>query len=216
MEKIHDGKKQVLRHRQRIPPRWRKFAEEYFLSGFKNATESYRKAYGDSVEAAHICAAQLLAKQRFQEYFAEFLEKQLGDDKAVLTAQVIQKMKVRAFYDPADIIDESGNLRHTMDELSAMGLSYAIDGIECSYTKEGDKITKVKLADRQAALESLAKYLKIIQQGTNVELNTQKSYQFVVIQRMTPEEWDRYYEQKMQKIYGSPIYGSPSPDKPKQ
>jgi len=165
------------------------------------------------VEAAHICAAQLLAKQRFQEYFAEFLEKQLGDDKAVLAAQVIQKMKVRAFYDPADIINDDGNLRHSMDELSAMGLSYAIDGIECSYTKEGDKITKVKLADRQAALESLAKYLKLIQQGSqvNVEVGTQKSYQFVVIQRMTPAEWDIYYEQKMQKIYGTP-----SPDKPKQ
>ena len=216
MGKIDDGKKQVLhkevlRHRQRIPLRWRKFAEEYFLSGFKNATESYRKAYGDSVEAAHICAAQLLAKQRFQEYFAEFLEKQLGDDKAVLTAQVIQKMKARAFYDPADIIDDHGNLKHSMEELSAMGLSYAIDGIEQSFTKEGDQIIKVKLADRQAALESLAKYLRLIQQGNNVEINAEKSYQFVVIQRMTPEEWDKYYEQKMQKIYGPP-----SPDKPKQ
>jgi len=211
MGKNDDEQKQVLRRRKRIPVRWRKFAQEYFLSGFKNASESYRKVYGDSVEAAHICAAQLLAKQRFQEYFAEFLEKQLGDDKAVLAAQVIQKMKVRAFYDPADIINDDGSLRHSMEELSVMGLSYAIDGIERTITKQGDEIIKVKLADRQAALESLAKYLKLIQQGTNVELNTQKSYQFVVIQRMTPEEWDKYYEQKMQKIYGPP-----SPDKPKQ
>ncbi|OQB98228.1 MAG: Terminase small subunit [Spirochaetes bacterium ADurb.Bin110] len=216
MEKIDDGKKQVLhkevlRHRKRIPPRWRKFAQEYFLSGLKNATESYRKAYGDSVEAAHICAAQLLAKQRFQEYFAEFLEKQLGDDKAVLAAQVIQKMKVRAFYDPSDIINDDGSLRHSMEELSEMGLSYAIDGIERRITKQGDEIIRVRLADRQAALESLAKYLRLIQQGNNVEINAEKSYQFVVIQRMTPEEWDKYYEQKMQKIYGTP-----SPDKPKQ
>jgi hypothetical protein len=216
MWKIEDGKKQVLhkevlRHRQRIPLRWRKFALEYFLSGFKNATESYRKAYGDSVEAAHICAAQLLAKQRFQEYFAGYLTKQLEEDKAILSAKVIQKMTVRAFYDPADIIDKSGNLKHSMEELSEMGLSYAIDGIERTITNKGDETIKVKLADRQAALEFLGKYLKLIQQGTNIELNTQKSYQFVVIQRMTPEEWDRYYEQKMQKIYGSP-----SPDKPKQ
>ena len=216
MDEINNGHKQVLRRRKRIPLRWRKFAEEYFLSGFKNATESYRKAYGDSVEAAHICAAQLLAKQRFQEFFADFLEKKLDGDKTILSAKVVQKMTVRAFYDPADIIDESGNLRHSMDELSAMGLSYAIDGIERTITKQGDEIIRVRLADRQAALESLAKYLKIIQQGTNVELNTQKSYQFVVIQRMTADEWDKYYEQKMQKIYGAPTYGSPSPDKPKQ
>ncbi len=211
MREIDDGKKQVLRHQQRIPPRWRKFAEEYFFRGFKNAGESYRKAYGDSVEAAHICVAQLLAKPRFQEYFAEFLEKQLGDDKAVLTAQVIQKMKVRAFYDPADIINDDGSLLHSMGELSAMGLSYAIDGLEKTVDKQGNEYVRVKLADRQAALESLAKYLRLIQQGTNVMLNTQKSYQFVVIQRMTSEQWDAYYEQKMQKIYGPP-----SPDKPKQ
>jgi riboflavin synthase alpha subunit len=94
-----------------------------------------------------------------------------------------------------------------------MGLSYAIDGIERTITNKGDETIKVKLADRQAALEFLGKYLKLIQQGqqVNVEVGTQKAYQFVVIQRMTPEEWDRYYEQKMQKIYGSP-----SPDKPKQ
>jgi hypothetical protein len=216
MEKIHDGKKQVLhkevlRHRKRIPLRWRKFAQEYFLSGFKNASESYRKAYGEEIGSSEVQSSRLLANARFQEYFAEFLEKQLGEDKAILSAKVVQKMTVRAFYDPADIINDDGSLRHSMEELSAMGLSYAIDGIERTITKQGDEIIRVRLADRQAALESLAKYLRLIQQGTNVELNTQKSYQFVVIQRMTADEWDKYYEQKMQKIYGSP-----NPDKPKQ
>jgi len=216
MWKIEDGKKQllhkeVLRHRKRIPVRWRKFAEEYFLSGFKNTSESYRKVYGEEIGSSEVQSSRLLANARFQEFFAGYLTKQLDEDKAILSAKVVQKMTVRAFYDPADIIDEAGNLRHSMDELSAMGLSYAIDGIERTITKQGDEVIKVKLADRQAALESLAKYLKLIQQGTNIELNTQKSYQFVVIQRMTAEEWDRYYEQKMQKIYGSP-----NPDKPKQ
>jgi hypothetical protein len=204
---------QLQRRKKRIPLRWQKFAREYFLNGFKSALDAYAKVYPAKQDSAKVNAAKLLANPRFQEYFAGYLAKQLDDDKAVLAAKVVQKMTVRAFYDPADIIDEAGNLKHTMEELSAMGLSYAIDGIERMTTKRGDEVIKVKLADRQAALESLAKYLKLIQQGqqVNVEVGTQKAYQFVVIQRMTPEEWDRYYEQKMQKIYGSP-----SPDKPKQ
>lgn len=208
-----DENNQLQRRKKRIPPRWRKFAKEYFLNGFKNAQEAYAKVYPAKYDSARVNAAKLLANSRFQEFFSGYLTKQLDEDKAFLAAKVVQKMTVRAFYDPADIIDEAGHLKHSMEEISAMGLSYAIDGIEQSYTKEGDQITKVKLADRQAALESLAKYLKLIQQGqqVNVEVGTQKAYQFVVIQRMTPEQWDKYYEQKMQKIFGSP-----SLDKPKQ
>jgi hypothetical protein len=204
---------QLQWRKKRIPLRWKEFAKEYLLSGFKSALDAYAKVYPAKKNAAKVNAAKLLANPRFQEYFAGYLTKQLDEDKAILSAKVIQKMTVRAFYDPADIINESGELKHTMGELSEMGLSYAIDGIERTITNKGDETIKVKLADRQAALEFLGKYLKLIQQGSqvNVEVGTQKAYQFVVIQRMTPEEWDRYYEQKMQKIYGSP-----SPDKPKQ
>lgn len=206
MGKIDDGKKQVLhkevlRHRQRIPLRWQQFAKEYLVSGFKNASKAYRKVYGEGVMNSDVGAAKLLAKQQFQEFFAKYLEKQLNDDKAIVSAKVVQTYMLRAFYEISDIITDSGELKGSLEELDAKGLSCVVDGTEKFTDKNGNEHIRVKLADRDVALEALAKYLKLIQQGSqvNVEAGTQKHYQLTIIRRMTPAEWDIYYEQKMQK-----------------
>jgi hypothetical protein len=72
----------------------------------------------------------------------------------------------RAFYDPAEIVDGKGALLHPLEELSRRGLSVCIEGIETRINAQGIETVKVKLADRDKALEMLQQYIQMIRPQT--------------------------------------------------
>jgi hypothetical protein len=97
----------------------------------------------------------------------KYIEGIIGLNKDTLELRIIDIYMLQAFYDPSDIIDANGRL--VVDDLKELGdLSKCIEGIETTYTRTGVPIIKVKLVDRQKALEQLARYINIMTDSLQV------------------------------------------------
>jgi hypothetical protein len=70
----------------------------------------------------------------------------------------------RAFYDITEIIDLNGTLKLTEEELREKGLHVCIDSINRKTTARGDIVITYKFADKDAAVEMLQKYIKMIRE----------------------------------------------------
>jgi phage terminase small subunit len=136
----------------------RKFAAEYIvdLSGYRAAIRA-----GYPASRARQTASELLANPDVRAEIAE-LQAEVMERTRSSAEAVIEGLQRIAFFDSARVFDQSGNLIHPRDwpERDRMALSSfdvvirnvsAGDGIQ-------DKVAKVKLADRLAALELLAKH----------------------------------------------------------
>jgi hypothetical protein len=90
-----------------------------------------------------------------------YLDLILAETKDTLEFKLISQYMLMAFYDPADVIDGEGML--TKDKLKDLGkLSRIVEGIEKTYAKGERPVYKIKLVDRQTAMEQLSKYSKIM------------------------------------------------------
>ena len=141
------------------------FVHNFIQADFRNATECYCNAFPESSrESATVDASRLLSTANVRACIALELEMALGAAKTGLEKRIMDTWLVRAFYDVADIVNEEGQLAHTMQELKKLGLSTVIDGIDIKPDKDGNEHIVYKLADKDRALEMLQKYIQMIKQ----------------------------------------------------
>jgi hypothetical protein len=101
-----------------------------------------------------------------QEYMSAVIDGILKQEKIPLEKKILDVWLKRAFYDPAEIVDGNGALLHPLEELSRRGLSICVEGIETRINAQGIETIKIKLADRDKALEMLQQYIQIIKPQT--------------------------------------------------
>ena len=96
------------------------------------------------------------------------------EKKSALTAErVIQELSNIAFFDPASMYDESGNLINVKDMPEET--RRAIAGIEDSVFK-GERSTKLRISSKLGSLELAAKILQLVKQ----EQTQQQAVQIVI------------------------------------
>jgi phage terminase small subunit len=150
-----DDNKEELTDKQKI------FIAEYCNNGF-NATQAAIKA-GYSEGTARQIASDNLSKAYIKQAIKDYLDEILSQYKNTLEYEIIQTYKIRAFYNTEDIIDHEGKL--VVKELKELGeLTRCIDGIETTINTQGIENRKVKLANRESALEKLSTYMGLLKQ----------------------------------------------------
>jgi phage terminase small subunit len=145
----------------------RRFVSFYVEQDFRNATAAYQRAFPKaSYEAARRNASRLLTKADIQEHMGAVIAEALRRDKIPLEKRILDIWLKKAFYDPAEIVDGKGALTHSLGELSKRGLSVCVDGVESRINAQGVETIKVRLADRDKALEMLQQYIRMIKPQT--------------------------------------------------
>jgi predicted transcriptional regulator len=139
------------------------FVHNFIAQDFKNAQEAYRKAYPDcNIDSARSSASALLTNPNIKRCIALEIEASLAEAKIPLEKKILEMYLARAFYDIAEIVNDSGALVCTMRELKEKGLSVCIDGVDVKPDKDGGEHYVYKLADRTEALDKLQKYIQMI------------------------------------------------------
>jgi phage terminase small subunit len=145
----------------------RKFINFLIEQDFRNATEAYQRAFPKaSEETARRNASRLLTNADIQERVGAVLAEILQRERLPLERRILDYWTKRAFYDPAEIVDGKGALLRPLEELSRRGLSVCVEGIETRVNAQGAETTKIKLADRDRALEMLQQYIQMIKPQT--------------------------------------------------
>jgi phage terminase small subunit len=154
---------------EKITRAQQRFVSFYVEQDFRNATAAYQRAFPKaSCEAARRNASRLLTKADIQRRMGGVIAEALRREKITLEKRIFDVWIKRAFYDPADIVDNRGALVHSLGDLSEKGLSVCVEGIETRVNAQGAETTKVRLADRDKALGMLQQYIAMI------KLQTQK------------------------------------------
>jgi phage terminase small subunit len=144
-----------------------KFITCYIGQDFQNATAAYQRAYPKaSGETARRNASRLLTNADIQEAMTSLIAEVLRRDKIPLEKRIFDVWLKRAFYDPAEIVDDKGGLLHPLEELSRRGLSVCVEGVERRTNAQGVETIKIKLADREKALEMLQQYIHMVKPQT--------------------------------------------------
>jgi hypothetical protein len=107
-----------------------------------------------------------LTKTDIQKYMSAVIAEVLQRDRITLEKRILDIWLKRAFFDPAEIVDGKGTLLHSLEELSRRGLSVCVEGIETRRNTQGIETAKIKLADRDKALEMLQQYIQMIKPQT--------------------------------------------------
>jgi phage terminase small subunit len=145
----------------------KKFIDFYIEQDFRNAAGAYQRAFPKaSYETARRNASRLLTNADIQEYLGAVLAGIIQRERLPLERRILGYWMKRAFYDPAEIVDSKGALIHPLEELSRQGFSVCVEGIETRINAQGVEITKIKLADRDKALEMLQQYIQMIKPQT--------------------------------------------------
>ncbi len=164
--------------------RHERFAQN--LAKGMSATEAYTKAgYKSTGHAAEANGARLMRKDEVQARVAELMAPAVAETQATVK-RVLQELVRLAFYDITEIlaVDDDGKVTQRDPTSLPEDLRRAIVGIKP--IQIGDTRTwEVKFADKQKALDSLARYLQMFKDTPVVE-NV-----FRVVQEMDDDELDR-------------------------
>jgi phage terminase small subunit len=149
------------------------FVNFYIEQDFRNATAAYIRAYPQaSEETARRNASRLLTNADIQEYMSTAIAGILQGEKIPLEKRILDTWLKRAFFDPSEIIDSKGALLHPLEELSRRGLSVCIESIETRINAQGIETVKIRLADRDKALEMIQAYIAMIKpQKQHIEID---------------------------------------------
>ena len=140
--------------------RRRLFVEYYCTSRecFLNATAAYIKAFGNNKQLSDSSvqsnSSRLMSDPKIREAVAKLLRARQNDEDRISEFQVLEILKTLSLYNPADIVDEYGNLKGKLEELGPLAL--CVTGI-----KRGSKGKEIKLFDRTKSLALLCDYLGI-------------------------------------------------------
>ena len=137
-----------------------RFCIEYFRLGV--ATDAYKIAYPAALEwkpASVECnASKMLADTKVGQRIAA-LRKQASDKAVITEARVLKEAASIAFSDVRQLFDATGRIK-PMSEWPE-GIAAAVSSIEVLHSATGDPIstTKIKLWNKDSALEKLLKHM---------------------------------------------------------
>lgn len=173
------------------------FVRFYIENRLRNAGGAYMRAYPKTKNPAiaYSCASKLLRTAKIQTLLKEKIEEATGKLTENLSHQLLSMWVTRAFYDPADVVNENGELCDTMEGLKEKGLSVCIEGIEVKPDKDGMEHLTYKLADRKDAMDNLQKYIGLIKPLPTLNLNLNKD-----ATDLTPDE-EKAYQENMKAIF---------------
>lgn len=144
-----------------LTPKQEKFAQEYISTG--NASEAYRSAYCAAkmkAETINRKAFELLQHGKITARVAE-LRAAIAELAIVKESQVINEVARLALSDPGRLFNADGALKgiHEMDaDVRAAIASIEVEEITVDGVSIG-RVKKVKLWDKNSALEKLMKHL---------------------------------------------------------
>lgn len=145
---------------KQLTPKQARFVEEYLID--LNATQAATRA-GYSAKTANEQGARLLANVSVRSALGGAMKKR-GEKTEITAARVIQEIARLAFFDPRKLLNGDGTpvaLQDLDDDTAA-----AIAGVDIATERERGSdlstyIRKYKIADKNTALEKLAKHLGI-------------------------------------------------------
>ena len=137
---------------------------------------------GNSAESA---AARLLRNVQVKKRYAELMAPAI-EAVELSVERVLDEITCHAFYDITQIlnVDDQGNVTMRDPTSLPQDLRRAMVGIK-QVQIDGNRVWEVKFADKQKALDSLARYLQMFKDTLVVE-NV-----FRVVQEMDDDELDR-------------------------
>lgn len=163
----------------------------YYVKYF-NATKAYQKAYGVDRNTAESIAYRLMGNDGVKSEIQRLKQQRMNDayfDKY----DVLQKYKDIAFADITDYmrfgrmeeivknedgepeLDMNGNIKTETVNYIHLNDSTEIDGTILTEVKEGRDGITVKLADKMRALDFLAKYTDLLDEGEIKRLKEEKA-----------------------------------------
>lgn len=152
----------------RLSEKQKKAVDAYIENGFNVKDAAAKSGYN----AASL--SRWLKTEKARVCLKDYTLFLIDNKKDVLEYRIIDIYITRAFYNPADIIDKDGFL--ITDDLKSLGpLACCVEGIETEIKgvriikdKDGNEKEvklikkKVKLCDREKALEMLSRYMQLI------------------------------------------------------
>jgi phage terminase small subunit len=147
-----------------LNPRQEQFAHEYLID--LNATQAAIRS-GYSAHTAAQIGERLLRKVEIQQLIQHGVQER-SQRTQVSADRVITELARIAFFDPRNLYAPDGSLRavHDLDEDTARVLT----SLEIQ-NAEGAQRTRMRWADKLAALEQLGRHLGLFQQKYQLDLN---------------------------------------------
>ena len=184
-----------------LKPKERIFVLHYCADedSFLNATRSYQKAYQKKdkrtgavlkeldVKTCEACGSRMYNRERVKLAIRRLLKITQEEHDETNTYRLLADVASLATFNPADVIDDKGNLKCTLEELGDK--AKLISQIEP--TKFGVKVT---LAERSKYIDLFMKYLNIVRPETQLEIK-------LPIVEVAPkiasvDEWNKEQEDK--------------------
>jgi len=160
-----------------LNPKHELFINEY-LQTF-NATRSYLKIYPDSgEEAARRSASDLLTNPDIKSE----IEKRIDLLRERVPSDIIQHLKNLIFFNPADLLDDNGNIDPTkLKENKVPGIISSITVDEKDNEKGSSRRVSFKLTDQNKAIELMSKILKLYEDKNELNINKPITINFIPV-----------------------------------
>ena len=141
----------------------RRFVDEYLID--LNATAAARRA-GYAEGSASVEGCRLLVKDKIKRLVAE-KRRQVADRAEISVARVLEEYRRIAFADLRDVVQVRNGQVYITDT-DTLTPEQAASLSEISQTKEG---IRVKILDKQRALDSMAKHLGMFIEQQQIEIS---------------------------------------------
>lgn len=134
----------------------KRFAQEYVIDF--NATKAAQRA-GYSERTAYSQGQRLLKHVEIQQKIQENIQK-IANSTQITAERVLNELAKLAFYNPKDFYNSDGSLKDISDLTDEQAA--CINGLEIvDIPKRVAKLKKIKIADKNAALDKLMRYLAL-------------------------------------------------------
>lgn len=144
------------------------FCREYIIDF--NATQAAIRA-GYSKRGASVTGTRLLANAKIQSEIAA-LTQLACERNEISTDRVLSELARIAFLDPIELYDDDGRLKPlskmSEDARRTISALEVVDKFD-PHTEQNYTLTKIKVADKQTALQGIGRYLKMFVDRVEVD-----------------------------------------------
>jgi len=179
------------------------FVDNYIANKFNGKQAAISAGY--SPNNAESQASRLLTLDKVQNYLSKRIKQVMGDTDT-LAVQVINALKDIAFSNVTDIFywDEDGEVhsKSSRDLSESVKTSIAEISSRSNFTKDGDYIgtdMRLKQADKLKALDMLAKFVSLYEQGENINKDSEEAKSEALSKKERTERL-LMYQEKLKSI----------------
>jgi phage terminase small subunit len=179
------------------------FVDNYIANKFNGKQAAISAGY--SPNNAESQASRLLTLDKVQNYLSKRIKQVMGDTDT-LAVQVINALKDIAFSDITDVFywGEDGEVhsKSSRDLSESVKTSIAEISTRSNFTKDGDYIgtdMRLKQADKLKALDMLAKFVSLYEQGENINKDSEEAKSEALSKKERTERL-LMYQEKLKSI----------------